>query len=132
MWLLMMLRRLLSVPYLMRHPAVPRRLKVLPYLAFIYFIFPRDLFFDFRVFGLFDDVFVVSLLLGIFVSRATKHVLEDGQRRSGSIEADFKVLVEEERARARGEEPPPRHRRAVDDVSPEPDDTPKDDLRSRE
>ena len=93
---LFFLRRITSVAFLMSHPAVPTRLKVLPVLAFIYLIFPRDLFFDFRAFGILDDFVVVSVLLGIFINKAGKHVLEYNERRFDSIDADFQVLVREE------------------------------------
>ena len=39
----LLLRRLLTVVYLMTHRAVPLHLKALPVLALIYLLFPRDL-----------------------------------------------------------------------------------------
>ena len=48
MAMFLLLRRLLTVVYLMTHPVVPVRLKALPLLAFLYLVFPRDLWFDFR------------------------------------------------------------------------------------
>ena len=123
------LRRLGSVTYLMQHPAVPRRLKTLPLIAFTYLIFPRDLIFDFRVLGVFDDVLVVSLLLGIFINKGWGYVRAAEKEKSDAIDAEFKVLMRNERgddapgAKA-GDDPPAPPNRADDG-------TPYDDLRRR-
>jgi uncharacterized membrane protein YkvA (DUF1232 family) len=92
MALFLFLRRFLSVAYLITHPAVPKRLKALPALAFVYLIFPRDLIFDFRAFGYFEDVIVVTLLLGIFSARAWRYVGNDKKRKSDAIVVDYEVL----------------------------------------
>ena len=91
--LFFVIRRLFSVVYLMSHPAVPVRLKVLPIFAFIYFIFPRDLIFDFRPgIGHLDDLVVIGVCLGFFINRGWRYVLEEQKRKEDSILADFEVL----------------------------------------
>lgn len=92
MALLMLLRRLLSVVYLMSHPAVPLRLKALPALALLYVLFPRDAVFDFRAFGLLDDVVVAGVLVSVFTSKGWRRVLDAASKREGAIPADFHVL----------------------------------------
>lgn len=91
MALLTFLRRLFSVVYLMTHDAVPLRLKVLPVLAAVYVLLPRDLVFDFRPFGFVDDAIVGLILLGVFTSRASKHVRDDRERKSGSIPVEYEI-----------------------------------------
>ena len=87
------IRRLFSAVYLISHPAVPLRLKLLPLLAFAYLVFPKDLFPDYiRGFGIIDDVIVMTVLFGIFTTRALKHVRGDERRKKDSIDADFEVL----------------------------------------
>ena len=130
---LMLVRKGFWVPYLMRHPGVPLRLKVLPVLAVAYLIFPRDLVIDLRWFGMFDDIIVVGLLLGTFVSKGWKHVLAYDKRRQDSIDADFKVLVEQERAKTGGAQThSKRSSPGPEPTTPPPGHTPKNDLRSRE
>ena len=101
MALFLILRRLVSVVYLMKHPAVPLRLKVLPVLAVLYVLMPRDLILDFRFpFGHLDDMIVVTVLLGIFSTRGWHHVLNSrkgkDERRKGTIAVEFEVLDESE------------------------------------
>ena len=92
MAMLMLLRRLLSVVYLMTHPAVPLRLKALPVLALLYVLFPRDMVFDFRAFGFLDDFVVAGLLIGVFTSKGWERALNAESKRDGAIPADFHVL----------------------------------------
>lgn len=92
MALLLLLRRLLSVVYLMTHPAVPLRLKALPALALLYVLFPRDAVLDFRAFGLLDDFVVAGLLVSVFTSKGWRRVLDASNKREGAIPADFHVL----------------------------------------
>jgi uncharacterized membrane protein YkvA (DUF1232 family) len=125
--LLFFLRRLFSVVYLMSHPAVPLWLKALPVLAVVYLIFPRDLVPDFFrfPFGIFDDLFVVGLLLGIFINKGWDYVDRDGKRKDDSIDTDFQVLGRDG--------PASNGRRAYEDPAkaPEDDRPPRSDLRSR-
>lgn len=93
--MLLLLRRLFTVVYLMTHPAVPVRLKVLPVLALAYLLFPRDLWFDFRAFGLIDDLIVGGLFIGTFVSKGWKHVLSAKRERDDTIPAEFRVIDED-------------------------------------
>lgn len=86
------LRRLLTVAYLMTHPAVPLRLRLLPVAALFYFLFPRDGLFDFRALGLLDDVVVALFLLGVFTSKGWGYVLRAQKRKNQTIRADFEVL----------------------------------------
>lgn len=103
MLLLRIIGKLVQVPYLLRHPAVPWRWKVLPYLALIYLLSPFDLIPDFSVFGLLDDVIVVGLLLTLFVNKAQRYASEYNRRRPGSIDADFTVLTEDDQEKTGGE-----------------------------
>ncbi len=96
MGMFLFLRRLLSVVYLMTHPAVPMRLKVLPILAFIYLAFPRDLWFDFRAFGFLDDFIVGGLLIGTFVNKGWARVLAAQKKRDDTIPAEFRVIDEDD------------------------------------
>lgn len=127
-----LVQKLFSVPSLMRHPAVPLRLKVLPLLALAYLIMPRDLIIDLRWLGLVDDFLVISVLLSIFISRAKRHVDAYEQGRADSIDAEFQVLVQQERAKAHGGRPRTTEQASRDSAASKADDTPKDDLRSRD
>ncbi len=106
MALFMFLRRLTSVVYLMTHPDVPLRLKTLPVLALAYIVFPRDLFLDFRPFGLIDDLIVVTVLLGVFTSRGWYHIERAKKGRDDAIPTAFEV-VEPEAEPEPGPEPDP-------------------------
>ena len=99
-------RRLLSVVYLMTHPAVPLRLKLLPFIALAYLIFPRDLIFDFRAFGYFEDFIVITVLLSIFTTKATGHVVRDQQHKDGAIPVEFEVLDRTDAPSAGSDDPP--------------------------
>ena len=127
MALFLFLRRFLSVAYLITHRAVPLRLKALPLIAFIYLVFPRDLIFDFRAFGYFEDVIVVTLLLGIFSTRAWKYVNGDRKRKSGAIVVDYQVLDRDDGSDPNGtggsSEPP------ADAAEADPDGAPRSDIR---
>ena len=96
MGMFLFLRRLLSVVYLMTHPAVPVHLKVLPVLAFIYLVFPRDLWFDFRAFGFLDDFIVGGLLIGTFVNKGWARVQAAQRKRDDTIPAEFRVIDEDD------------------------------------
>lgn len=128
MALFLFLRRFLSVAYLITHPAVPLRLKALPLFAFVYLVFPRDLIFDFRAFGYFEDVIVVTLLLGIFSTRAWKHVNDDRKRKSDAIDVDYQVLDRDDGSDPNGtagsSEPS-----AEDAAEVDPDEAPRSDIR---
>lgn len=128
MALFLFLRRFLSVAYLITHPAVPLRLKALPLFAFVYLVFPRDLIFDFRAFGYFEDVIVVTLLLGIFSTRAWKHVNDDRKRKSDAIVVDYQVLDRDDGSDPNGtagsSEPS-----AEDAAEVDPDEAPRSDIR---
>ena len=102
MGMFLFLRRLLSVVYLMTHPAVPVHLKVLPVLAFIYLVFPRDLWFDFRAFGFLDDFIVGGLFIGTFVNKGWARVLEAQRKRDETIPAEFRVINEDDVPSAEG------------------------------
>ena len=90
--MLLLLRRLLTVVYLMTHRAVPLHLKALPVLALVYLLFPRDLWFDFRAFGLIDDLIVGGLLIGTFTTKGWNHVLSAERKRDDTIPAEFRVV----------------------------------------
>ena len=128
MALFLFLRRFLSVAYLITHPAVPLRLKALPLFAFVYLVFPRDLIFDFRAFGYFEDVIVVTLLLGIFSTRAWKYVNDDRKRKSDAIVVDYQVLDRDDGSDPNGtggsSEPS-----AEDTAEVDPDGAPRSDNR---
>ena len=92
----LLLRRLLTVVYLMTHRAVPVHLKALPVLALIYLLFPRDLWFDFRAFGLIDDLIVGGLLIGTFINKGWQRVLTAERERDDTIPAEFRVIDEDD------------------------------------
>ena len=93
MALFLFLRRFMSVVYLMTHPDVPLRLKVLPVLAFAYIALARDLIPDFRFpFGFIDDVLVATVLLGIFTIRGWHHIEQAKKRKEDAIPAEFEVV----------------------------------------
>ena len=96
MAMFLLLRRLLTVVYLMTHRAVPVHLKALPVLALIYLIFPRDLWFDFRLFGLVDDLIVGGLLIGTFINKGWERVLTAERKRDDTIPAEFRVIDEDD------------------------------------
>ena len=128
MALFLFLRRFLSVAYLITHPAVPLRLKALPLIASIYLVFPRDLIFDFRAFGYFEDVIVVTLLLGIFSTRGWKHVNGDRKRKSDASDVDYQVLDRDDDSDPNGTggaSEPSADAAAEDD----PDGAPRSDIR---
>ena len=81
----------MSVVYLMKHPAVPKRLKLLPILAVAYFLFPRDLLMDFRPFGHLDDLIVITVLLNIFVAKAAPYIDPRKKEKIEAIPVDFEV-----------------------------------------
>jgi len=115
------LRRLASVVYLMTHPDVPLRLKTLPVLALAYVVFPRDLFLDFRPFGLIDDVIVVTLLLGIFTSRGWYHIERAKKGKDDAIPAAFEVVEPD----AEPEDAEPQDSGGADEESPPDEDAPR-------
>ena len=93
MALILFLRRFMSVVYLMTHPDVPVRLKVLPVLTFLYIVLARDLIPDFRFpFGFIDDIVVATVLLGIFTTRGWHHIEQAKKRKDGAIPAEFEVV----------------------------------------
>ena len=93
MALFLFLRRFMSVVYLMTHPDVPVRLKVLPVLALLYIVLGRDLIPDFRFpFGFIDDIIVVTVLLGIFTTRGWRHIEQAKKRKEDAIPAEFEVV----------------------------------------
>ena len=119
----LLLRRLLTVVYLMTHPVVPVRLKALPLLAFLYLVFPRDLWFDFRAFGFLDDFIVGGLLIGTFVSKGWDRVLAAQHKRDDTIPAEFRVVSDDDPPSTEGapstEDAPP-----TSDGEPAPDGDP--------
>jgi uncharacterized membrane protein YkvA (DUF1232 family) len=123
---LFFLRRIFSVGYLMSQPAVPRWLKGLPVIAFVYLIFPRDLIIDFHPFGVMDDLVVVGVLLTIFINRGSGYVARYDRGKGDAIDVDFQVLVREE-ACSTGDPSAP----APDPDTPA-DDTPNENLRSHQ
>ena len=126
MGLFIFLQRIKSIWPLMQHPAVPKRLKALPITAFVYLILPRDIIFDYRFLGAFDDVLVVTLLLGLFISKATPYVTAREKEKSDAIDAEFKVLMRKERGT---DAKPSADAGGAGEPHPHDDDTPHDDLR---
>jgi uncharacterized membrane protein YkvA (DUF1232 family) len=57
---------------LLRHPAVPLRLKLLAAAGALLILSPIDLFGDIPVLGLFNDSVLLALLLAWFVRTATR------------------------------------------------------------
>ncbi len=102
MAMFLLLKRLLTVVYLMTHRAVPVHLKALPVLALIYLLFPRDLWFDFRLFGLLDDLIIGGLLIGTFINKGWERVLTAERKRDDTIPAEFRVIDEDDAPSAEG------------------------------
>lgn len=97
--LVSLVRRLLSVVYLMSHPAVPLWLKLLPVLALAYFFWPNDLLPDYRTIfplGFVDDLIVGYVLMRLFTWKAWAYAAPSRQRRKAqaqdAVTVDFKVL----------------------------------------
>jgi uncharacterized membrane protein YkvA (DUF1232 family) len=67
-------RRIVRAFELFRHPAVPRRFKVIALVAALVIISPLDLLGDIPVLGLFDDAALLALLLAWFVNAASPFV----------------------------------------------------------
>ena len=93
--LLYVFSRLGALVYLMAHPRVPFWVKLLPVLAFLYFIWPVDLIFDFPPFiGHIDDFVVVLLLFNAFFWLAQRYAgrpppdPDDGR----TVQAEFYVV----------------------------------------
>lgn len=61
---------------LLRDPAVPIYLKVLPFLSLVYFIFPFDLIWDiYPIVGQMDDLAIILALSKIFVTLSPQNVV---------------------------------------------------------
>ncbi len=93
--LLYLFGRLAALVYFMFHSRVPLWVKALPWAAFVYFVWPRDLFFDFPPLpGLLDDLLVAFLLLKAFFWLARRAA--GPQRRQdppdGAVPAEFRVI----------------------------------------
>lgn len=121
MAMFLLLRRLLTVVYLMTHPAVPFHLKVLPVLALVYLIFPRDLWFDFRPLGFLDDFIVGGLLVGTFITKGWNRVLTAQRKRDDTIPAEFRVMDDDT--------PSPEGAPSAPDDAHDADGAPSSDLR---
>ena len=120
------LKRLRTVAYLMSHPAVSLLLKALPIAAIAYVIFPRDLLFDFRIFGYLDDVVVVGLLLGFFTSKGAEQVAKAQKAKDEALPADFVVLNDDKPP----EDKPPEPDDASDEAEEPVREPPRADIRS--
>ncbi|MEX2598980.1 MAG: DUF1232 domain-containing protein, partial [Dehalococcoidia bacterium] len=101
-----LLRRMLSIVYLMTHPTVPLRLKLLPIVALVYFLWPRDLLPDYWFpIGLIDDFIIGFILLGVFTAKAWPYTLQAAKAKremsKDSVKVDFKVV--DDQGREQGE-----------------------------
>ena len=93
--LLYLFGRSASLVYFMFHPRVPMWVKLLPWAAFIYLVWPRDLFFDFPLLpGLLDDALIGFLLLKAFFWLARRAVRPPPRQDppDGAVPADFRVI----------------------------------------
>ncbi len=101
--LVSLVRRLLSVVYLMSHPAVPLWLKLLPVLALAYFFWPNDLVPDYGTIfplGFVDDFIVGYVLMRVFTWKAWAYAAASSRQRrkapaQDAVTVDFKVLDED-------------------------------------
>ena len=83
--------------YLMRHPAVPVWLKLLPALAIAYVLFPHDFLRDYLpVVGWLDDIWVFILLMTIFTAVGGWYASRAPGRRESAITTTYEVLDHEE------------------------------------
>lgn len=107
------------VYYLLRDPEVPFYLKLLPFTAVIYLLFPFDLLTDFApVLGQLDDITVLLVGAKIFIELAPPHVvarhmeairIQDGYGTASTatddladsiiIDGEHEVVVENEKDR---------------------------------
>ena len=95
--LLLLVSRFASVVYFMAHPAVPRWVKLLPWLAMLYILWPVDLLFDFPPgVGHVDDALVVFLILTLFTYLSRRYVAKaaegPSEKKEPGIKADYRVL----------------------------------------
>ncbi len=100
--LLILASRFASVVYFMAHPAVPRWVKMLPWLAMLYVIWPVDVLFDFPPgVGHIDDALVVFLILSLFTYLSRRYIEKAAQgpseNKEPGIKADYRVLEEDEK-----------------------------------
>ena len=98
--LLFVFSRLGALVYLMTHPRVPLWVKALPVLAFLYFIWPVDLLFDFPPgIGHIDDFIVIMVLLNAFFWLARPYTTRPPPSSSDGkiVQAEFHVIDPEDR-----------------------------------
>ncbi|MEE8519536.1 MAG: DUF1232 domain-containing protein [Dehalococcoidia bacterium] len=112
----------------MTHPDVPLRLKLLPVVAVVYFVLPRDLFFDYRPFGFLDDFIIGSILLGAFTSKATKYLDREKRAKEEAVKVEFKVIDEDAEEDGKGEQAE-SSQAGHGDEPPQDQEPPKEDLR---
>ena len=97
--LLFVFSRLGALVYLMTHPRVPLWVKALPVLAFLYFIWPVDLLFDFPPgIGHIDDFIVIMVLLNAFFWLARRYAARPPPSPSDGkiVQAEFHVIDPED------------------------------------
>ena len=83
--------------YLMRHPAVPLWLKMLPALAIGYVLFPHDFLRDYiPVIGWLDDIWVLVILMTIFMVWGGWYASRAPDRRGNGISTTYEVLDHED------------------------------------
>ncbi|MCE2469364.1 MAG: DUF1232 domain-containing protein [Dehalococcoidia bacterium] len=94
--LLYLFGQLAALVYFMFHRQVPMWVKQLPWAAFVYLVWPRDLFFDFPPLpGLLDDALIGFLLLKAFfwLARRAARPQRPQDPPDGAVPADFRVIA---------------------------------------
>ena len=86
--------RTAALVYLMFHRRVPLWVKVIPWAAFLYLLWPRDFILDFPpIPGLLDDLLVGFLLLKVFFWLARRAARPPRQEPpDDAVPAEFRVI----------------------------------------
>ena len=104
-----LLGRVSRLVYLMRHPAVPFWLKLLPVVAVAYVIFPNDFFRDFiPVVGYLDDTWVFIMLMSLFMIVGGWYASRTPKRHENTITTTYEVLDPDREDKDDPKEGPPQ------------------------
>jgi uncharacterized membrane protein YkvA (DUF1232 family) len=90
-------RRAVRLVYLLRHPSVPFWLKLIPFVAIIYVIFPHDFLKDFvPVIGWIDDFWVFTLSIGGFLTAGSRYASRGNDPNGNTITTTYSVVESDE------------------------------------
>lgn len=91
---------LLRMIYLMIHPRVPLKVKLIPIIGILYLFWPRDILMDFTfAIGFFDDLIVLMLLTSIFVKMASRKLNQRQDPKNGTkvVDAKYQVISKDDK-----------------------------------